>query len=235
MKVVKKTRKLAALSGSQGEAADMATDMDALKKRLPLLSSTSLGLLSKGQDKPNRAATAAPSSANFAAYALREKQVRMQLQTAATIVSLPPGHGSSGGGEFGDGMDGVTRFPDASRPRTTLPSPGAKTPLKGAMRQHTSTPGSGPGASPVYDRGLLGSAERSRYASPPRMAGEADLAHLGAQVAGAGYNLRSTSPIPHEPLVDLVKHAVDFTDPDVDIMDTRERGDDGRFYFTEGS
>ena len=57
MKVLKKTRKLAALSGNYGEPSDDSNqNLEALKKK-PLMSATSMGLLSKANDKPRGSGT----------------------------------------------------------------------------------------------------------------------------------------------------------------------------------
>ena len=234
MKVLKKTRKLAALSGNYGEPGDDSNQSLANLKK-PLLSSTAMGLLSKSNDKPRgsgvsagRAMTASAAqqmlsnNSNFAAYALREKQVRMQLQTAATVVSLPPGDPFMGGELNDESSLDDPRSHISGRPKTT--GERARVVLKSGSRPGTST-ASIPGGS---------TAERSRYSSPPRMGGEADVAHVGSATAGAGFNLRSTSPLPKEPLTKLTSHATDFTDPDLDITETMVEGIDGRLYYGDG-
>jgi hypothetical protein len=238
MRVVKKTRKLAALSGT-GELSGAEGGPSVVDAKKPLLSSTSMALLSKAQDRPRggglaagRAMAAAPGGAQppgsssgshphhgnnnsaFAAYALREKQVRMQMQTAATIVTAPPL-----GGEYGDSDgDGENRHPK-DRPRTT----GG---LRPSLKNTAGTGGAGGGARPAS------SVDRAPYGSPPRMPEGEAMGHVGAAVAGAGFNVRSPVPLRKDKLAELMRHSSDNTDPDVDVMATRVQGVDGKFYHS---
>ena len=80
----------------------------------------------------NATSTTSNNNNMFAAYAMREKQVRMQLQ-GATIVSLPPTAGSDmglmgpghhphpfpDGGMYGDDSGDDRVYPQGDRPRTT--------------------------------------------------------------------------------------------------------------------
>ena len=233
MRVVKKTRKLAALSGT-GELSGTGGP-SVVDGKKPLLSSTSMALLSKAQDRPRggglaagRAMAATPgapahpyppsggssnnATGGFAAYALREKQVRMQMQTAATIVTAPPV------GDYGDSDGDGENWHPQDRPRTTG---GLRPSLKNAA-------GARPASSVATPLSGTGSVERARFSSPPRMPDGEAMAHVGGAVAGAGFS--SPVPLRKDKLVELTRHSADTTNPDVDIMATRVEGVDGKLY-----